>query len=222
MGLGMTEHRAPWRSEVRERERIRRRAGRHQKDRDLVLEHVRKARFDPLRPIVSTVNGAKPAFACASAARICGAMPAVLSLANAWISIVARMERSVIRVSGLQLANPDCASLRSLHPGYSSLYGGLGADFAVRRYLESAEGRRPLAVTGIGTQTVGTGNLALGEPLFPWLKFGMVLGQQCCPSLAALPAGRGRKGLPDSGDRERRASASPRPNRAATRLDSDK
>ena len=55
MRLRMAQHRAPGRRQVRERERIRRRAGRHQKYRDLALEDLGEALLDPPGPVVVAV-----------------------------------------------------------------------------------------------------------------------------------------------------------------------
>ena len=51
----VAQHRAPGRRQVRERERIRHRAGRHQEHRDLALEQLGEALLDPLGPLVVAV-----------------------------------------------------------------------------------------------------------------------------------------------------------------------
>src|SRR5262249_5302300 len=52
----MAEHGAPGRGEMRQRERVRRRSGRHQEDRDLALEDFGEARLDALRPGIAAVS----------------------------------------------------------------------------------------------------------------------------------------------------------------------
>ncbi len=47
MRLGMAQHRAPWRRQMGERQRIRGGAGRHQEDRDLVLENLGESSARP-------------------------------------------------------------------------------------------------------------------------------------------------------------------------------
>src|SRR4029077_10537199 len=56
MRFRMTQHRAPRGRQMRERERIRGRSGRHQEYRDILLENLRKAPLDPLGPVVIAVT----------------------------------------------------------------------------------------------------------------------------------------------------------------------
>ena len=68
---------------MRERERIRRRAGRHQEDRDLALEDLGEALLDPPGPVVIAVAERIAGVGLPDAPReLRGAMPAVLSLAK--------------------------------------------------------------------------------------------------------------------------------------------
>ena len=54
--LGMTQHRPPRRAQMRDRERIRGRAGWHQENRHLALENFPKPRLDLFGPIVVAVT----------------------------------------------------------------------------------------------------------------------------------------------------------------------
>ena len=54
--LVMAQHGAPGRREVRERERVRRGAGRHQEDRDLALKDLGECPLDPFGPVVVAVG----------------------------------------------------------------------------------------------------------------------------------------------------------------------
>jgi len=54
--LLMAEHGAPRRGEMRQRERVCRRSGRHQEDRDLALENFREARLHAPRPGIVAVS----------------------------------------------------------------------------------------------------------------------------------------------------------------------
>ena len=57
MQLRMAQHRAPGRGQMGERERVRRRAGRHQEYRDLALEKLGEALLDPPGPVVIAIAG---------------------------------------------------------------------------------------------------------------------------------------------------------------------
>src|SRR5215213_3374367 len=51
----MTQHRAPWRGQMRKRQRVGRRAGWNQKDRDLALEEFGETPLHLLGPVVIAV-----------------------------------------------------------------------------------------------------------------------------------------------------------------------
>ncbi len=55
VGIGVTEHDAPWRRDLRQRQRIGGRPGRHQERRHLALEDFGQAPLDAQRPIVIAV-----------------------------------------------------------------------------------------------------------------------------------------------------------------------
>lgn len=57
MRLVMAEHRPPGLDQARQRERVRRRAGRDQENRDLALEQLREQGLDPLRPRIVAIGG---------------------------------------------------------------------------------------------------------------------------------------------------------------------
>ena len=60
MQLGMTEHDAPGRGDVCERQRIGRGPGRHQEHRHVALENLGEAPFDRGGPRVGAIAGRKP------------------------------------------------------------------------------------------------------------------------------------------------------------------
>ena len=55
MRLGMRKHRAPRRADMRERQRIGRRAGRHQEHGDLVLENLADPPFDRAGDVIVAI-----------------------------------------------------------------------------------------------------------------------------------------------------------------------
>ena len=63
MGFGMTEHDTPLRRDLRQRQGIRRSAGRHQENRDIVFENLGHAPLDGSRPVIVAV-AARIAAAC--------------------------------------------------------------------------------------------------------------------------------------------------------------
>ena len=55
VGFDVTEHDAPGRAKLRQRQRVRRRAGGNEKHRDIVLKNFREPPLDGLRPVVIAV-----------------------------------------------------------------------------------------------------------------------------------------------------------------------
>jgi hypothetical protein len=60
MRLVVAEHRAPWRCEMRERQRIGGGAGRHEKNGDVALEHVSEPPLEAGRPVVVAIGERRP------------------------------------------------------------------------------------------------------------------------------------------------------------------